>query len=304
MKTLVLGGTGFIGSHIVDELLKEGHSVRIFDQSAEKFRHPLASVDYRIGDFRNPVDLAESLDNIDIVYHLISTTVPGTSNLLPVADIQSNLISSVYLLEQMVKFDLKRIVYLSSGGTVYGNPETIPIPESHPLHPICSYGVVKAAIENYLYMFQRLYKLQPVILRPSNAYGPRQSHIGVHGLINTLLHRIYDGTPIQVWGAGDTIRDYLYVKDLARLCILAGKSQVTGVYNAGSGTGCSINEIIQVATAVTGIKPKIISKSARPYDVKRVILDISRAKSSFDWSPEWDLESGVAIQWEWIKQTA
>lgn len=221
MRVLVLGGNGFIGSHVVDELLLAGHDVNIFDKNSEAWRSPLFSVRYFLGDFSDTSLLAESLQGVDVVIHLISTTIPSTSNLDPIADIQGNLSHTVRLLQLMVSFNIKRIVYLSSGGTVYGVPSISPIPETHALDPICSYGVVKAATEKYLGMFAHLHDLQPTIIRPSNPYGPRQGHQNAQGVIATFMSRILAKKKIYVWGDGTVKRDYFFVTDLAKLCRLA-----------------------------------------------------------------------------------
>ena len=176
MRALVLGGSGFIGSHLVDALLADGQRVRVFDRQPDRFRDALTGVDYRFGSLADVSDVAEALAGVDVVFHLVSTSVPSTSNLDPVADIEGNLVTAVQLLDQMTRLDVRRIVFLSSGGTVYGNPGTSPVTETDPLRPICSYGVVKVAIENYLFMYQDLHGIEPVILRPSNPIGPRQGH--------------------------------------------------------------------------------------------------------------------------------
>ena len=190
MNALVLGGNGFIGSHLVDRLLDAGHSVRIFDRGHELNRDPRKQVDYRIADFSDSLALASALENIDVVYHLIGTTTPSTSNADPIADIQSNLINSVRLLQIMREKKNQRLVFLSSGGTVYGKTESELIGENHELNPICSYGVVKVAIENYVRMFHSLYGLHYVILRAANPYGERQGNIGAQGVIGTFLQKV------------------------------------------------------------------------------------------------------------------
>ena len=157
MKALVIGGCGFIGSHVVDQLLARNIDVRVFGRRPEAFRAPLPQVDYVTGDLADTSRIFEALSGVDAVIHLASTTVPATSNLDPVADITGNLIATVHLLEVMRSAGVRKIIYLSSGGTVYGVPETFPIAESHPLRPISSYGIVKVAIENYLFMEQRLH---------------------------------------------------------------------------------------------------------------------------------------------------
>lgn len=299
MKALVLGGTGFIGSHIVDQLLARRHTVRVFSRTGEKYRSPLAEVDYRTGVLGDSLAMAEALDGVDVVFHAVSTTVPSTSNLDPVADIQTNLVATVKLLEQMVQARVNRIVFLSSGGTVYGNPVAHPAAEDHPLRPLCSYGVVKVALEHYLYMYQRLHDLQPVVIRPSNAYGPRQGHIGVQGVIAAFLNQFKARQPLRVWGDGSVVRDYVYVDDLARLCLLAGETQETGTVNAGSGRGHSITDIIEVVADVVGVTPEVIHEPARTYDVQKSVLDISKAQALFGWTPRTSLKEGIAQQWAW-----
>lgn len=302
MKALVLGGNGFIGSHVVDALLKAGHKVRVFDRGAELYRAPLREVDYRLGSFSDLPALAEAMEGVEVVYHLISTTVPSTSNLDPVGDIEGNLINTVRLLKLMAQKNINRIVYLSSGGTVYGTPEILPIPESHPLHPICSYGVVKVAIENYLYMFRALHGIQSVVLRASNPYGERQGHAGVQGVIGTFIGKLLEGQPIEIWGDGNVIRDFIHVEDLAGLCVLAGEADQSGVFNAGSGMGYSINEIISALSVVMAQPIQPIYKQGRAYDVPRVVLDVTQANKVFGWRPNVSLEQGIASTWDWAKR--
>jgi UDP-glucose 4-epimerase len=261
---------------------------------------PLFGVDYRTGQFGDAFSMAEALQGVEIVYPLISTTVPGTSNLNLVADINDNLVATVVLLDQMIKMGVKRIVYLSSGGTVYGNPQIVPSPEDHPLNPICSYGVVKVAIENYLKMYQELYGLRPTIIRPSNAFGTRQGHEGVQGVIATFLAKMLRGEKLTAWGDGTIVRDYLYVTDLAKLCFLAGEADCAGVYNAGYGKGVSVLAAIDMIFDVTGIRPVIDYQSNRPFDVQEVFLDISRSTVTFCWHPTISLEQGIRLQFEWL----
>ncbi|MEK7547509.1 MAG: NAD-dependent epimerase/dehydratase family protein [Patescibacteria group bacterium] len=301
MNILILGGNGFAGSHLADALLLEGHKVRVLDKSHEKYRVPLANVDYRIGDFTDELFLAESLKNIDLVFHALSTTVPGTSNLNPKADAQINLVGTIGLLDQMVKVGVKRIVFFSSGGTVYGNADTESIPETHFLNPIgSSYAITKAAIENYLFLYEKLHGFKPLVLRISNLYGPRYGHIGIQGIITTFLSAILKNEPLQVWGDGSAVRDYLYVDDLIRLCVLAAKSNETGVFNVGAGRGYSILEIIDAVARVVGRKSEVKFEKSKALDIKRVVLDISKAKKVFNWEPRVSLEEGINNVWKWM----
>lgn len=300
MRVLVLGGNGFIGSHVVDFLQESGHKVRVFDRAHEHYRQPLNGVDYRIASFDDVPALAEALEGIDVVCHLISTTVPSTSNLDPVSDVDGNLINTLRLLQLMVQKGVKRIIYLSSGGTVYGVPVMIPIPETHQLKPICSYGVVKVAIENYIHMFYHLHNIQYCVLRASNPYGERQGHSGVQGVIGTFSEKLHSHEPIEIWGDGTIVRDFIHVHDLAKMCVIVTESNINSIINVGSGDGHSINQVISTLELASGIKANVTYKQARTYDVSKVILDISSAKSIYNWSPSIDFEAGIASSWEWL----
>ena len=301
MKALVLGGNGFIGSHIVDQLLSEGHSVRVFDRGSERFRKPLARVDYRMASLDDSSALAEALEGIDVVYHLISTTLPSTSNKDPVYDVESNLVGTIRLLNLMRDSNVRRIVYLSSGGTVYGIPDSSPIPEDHRLQPICSYGIVKVAIEHYLQMYFHLYGIEYVALRASNPYGERQGHSGVQGVIGTFMSKVLNGDQIEIWGDGSVVRDFIYANDLAELCVQVGVSNAVGVFNAGSGKGYSIKEVVNLFSSVSGKEIKPAYCSSRSYDVPQVVLDITKVESAFPWEPRTDLLEGMVETWVWAR---
>ncbi len=169
MRVLLIGGCGFIGSHLVDQLLAGGHKVRVLDQRSERYRGPLNGVDYVIGSFTDRITLFEALTGIEAVVHLASTTVPGTANLDPKKDVKDNLIGTIQLVETMLEMGITRVLFLSSGGTVYGPSNATAIPEDHSLLPINSYGIVKVAIERYLDMFARTCGLKPVVIRASKS---------------------------------------------------------------------------------------------------------------------------------------
>jgi len=297
MRAMVLGGTGFIGSHLVDRLLAEGHQVRVLSRSPERFRAPVPGVDYRQASLADIPALVEACAGIDVVYHLISTTVPATSNRDPIFDIDSNLVGLVRLLQVIRESGVRRLVYLSSGGTVYGPPEILPIPECHPLRPICSYGIVKVAAENYLQMFHALYGLDYVVVRAANPYGERQGHFGVQGIIGTFLNQIRRGEELEVWGDGTLVRDFIHVGDLARLGVLAGTSERVGIYNGGSGRGYSIREVLGVIEQAVGRKLVVDWRPGRSFDVPKVVLDSSKAVADFSWRPEIELAEGIGRTW-------
>ncbi len=299
-RTLVIGGCGFIGSHIVDSLIARNHRVRVVDMKPEAFRAPLPGVDYIRGSFADDNVLAEALRDVDAVVHTASTTVPATSNLDPVADIKGNLIGTVRLLQAMRTSGVRKLVFLSSGGTVYGIPQCEVVDETHPLAPISSYGIVKVAIENYLHMEHKLHGLNYVALRASNPYGPRQGHAGLQGIIGTCLWKIAKGEPIEVWGDGSVVRDFIDVRDLAELTSMSLESSIKGCFNAGSGEGASVNRIVQLTSHITGHDLQPVYKSGRGFDVPRIVLDIGRIHHAVGWSPQIPLDQGIRDSWDWM----
>ena len=305
MKVLLIGGCGFIGSHVVDRLLAHDLRVRVYDRRPEMFREPIDGVEYVTGDLSDTAQIYEAMSGVDAIIHLASTSVPSTSNLDPVADITGNLVATVRLLEMMRAAGLKKLVYLSSGGTVYGIPETDPVVETHPLRPISSYGIVKVAIENYLHMEHHLHGLQHVVLRASNPYGPRQGHTGIQGIIGTHLWRIARGEQVEVWGDGSVVRDFIHVRDLAELCVRAVQSDAVGCYNAGSGEGASVRQIVasidRTVQAGGGAPVRPIYKPGRSFDVPRVVLDITKAQGELGWAPQISLDDWIAESWAWVQ---
>lgn len=297
MNVLVIGGNGFLGSSLVEGLRAAGHAVRILDRSEPRADLDWKGVDYRIGGLDDVDALTSVLSGIDAVFHLASSTVPGTSNRDPVFDVESNLVGTLRLVEAMGRAGTRRIVFFSSGGTVYGNPDSSPVREDHPLRPISSYGVVKVAIENYLQMFWRLGQLDPLILRPSNPYGPRQSTSGVQGAIGAFLGRALKGEGVSIWGDGEVVRDYLYIDDLVDLAVSAVATHECGVFNVGSGIGHSLNELCGLIRQATGAPLPVEYLPKRDFDVSRIVLDVDAATHRFAWSPRITLREGLSRTW-------
>ncbi len=304
MNALIIGGNGFIGSHLADCLIKNGHSVRIFDVNKEKFREPLINVDYRIASVESIADLYESLLNIDIVYHLASTSVPGSSNIDIISDLNSNLISTIQILNLLVKLNIKRIVFFSSGGAVYGNVGSYTaIHEEFNIKPVSSYGIVKATIENYLFLYQKLHGLNPLIIRPSNAYGPRQGHYMAQGVISTFLQKIKRDEKLTVFGDGLNIKDYIYITELVDISYQLSMKNLTGIFNVGSGIGTSLNKIIDIIKNITNKNPIVEYIDNKVYDVSNFVLDITKSKNECNWTPVISIEEGIEQTWKWIENT-
>lgn len=301
MKVLVLGGNGFIGLNLVDQLILDGHSVRVFGRTPSELRDPILGVEYQYGSFSDINSVSKALSEIDVVFHLISSSIPSSSNISPADDIRDNLVSTINLLECMKNMGIRRILFISSGGTIYGDSSEELIDEDHPLNPNCSYGIVKLAIEKYLMMYKKLYKFEPLILRASNPYGPWQGKIGIQGLISTVLSKAISQEVVEVWGNGEIIRDYLFVSDLILACLRVLETNTSGIFNIGSGIGHTVNQIIKIIEEVTCSNLDVVYTNERDMDIKKVILDNSKAKNELAWSPSTSINDGIAAHYQWLK---
>ncbi len=297
-KILIIGGNGFIGSHLSDLFIQMNLSVCILDKYPVKQKHFLKNIDYRIGDYADTQFLDLALDGCDTVINLACSTVPATSNDNCSFDLKSNLIPSVKLLDLMIKNKCKKIIFLSSGGAVYGNPLSIPTSEESCVRPISSYGIVKATIEQYIELYHKSKGLKSLIIRPSNLYGIRQGSSGVQGLINTLMDNILFKKESIVWGDGTSVRDYIYIKDLIDFVKIAIEQDAVGVFNIGSGTGYSVNEIIHLVSTITKNEIKVNYNAPRLFDVERIVLDIKKASLQLGWSPKTPIQEGILQMWE------
>lgn len=300
MNILVIGGNGFIGSHLVDHLIKKQHNVRVFDNVYERYREPLKKVDYRISNLDNIPDLYEALLNIDIIFHLATKSVPSTSNIDTSEDVKNNLIPTLNILNLSLKLGIKRIVYFSSGGAIYGNTLKSRINEEHKIDPISSYGIVKATTEMYLSLYQRMYNLEPLILRPSNCYGPRQGHFIAQGVISTFLRKIKMNDMIMVYGDGNSKKDYIFITDLIHLAYELCFRNKVGVFNLGSGIGITINQIIDQIKNTTGRNFTLKNMDNQIYDVNHFVLDITKTTKIFGDLPSISLEEGISRTWDWL----
>ncbi len=297
MQALIIGGNGFIGSHLSTALRSAGHSVRVLDPGPARSDVDWTAIDYRQGTATDTGALEAALGGVDTVFHLASTTVPATSNLDPAGDVSSNLLGALAVFGALQAHGIRRIVFFSSGGTVYGDPDTLPVAENHPLRPISSYGIVKATIEQYLQMYQRIGRLDPLILRPSNPYGPRQSAAGGQGFVAAAMAVLRANSTLEIWGDGETVRDFVYIDDLVDLAIRAALSGECGVFNAGSGQGQSLNDVRRAIERVSGRALQVAHRAPRGFDARAVVLDISGARARFGWQPTVALEDGLARTW-------
>ncbi|QXE91549.1 NAD-dependent epimerase/dehydratase family protein [Geomonas subterranea] len=295
---LVLGGCGFIGSHLSEALLACGHFVRIFDKRNVNTANIAAfkdRVELVTGDFMNEDELRGVLKDIDVVVHLVSMTLPKSSNDNMIYDVETNLSGTLRLLNLARQQGVSKVVYASSGGTVYGVPQFQPITESHPVDPLCSYGITKLATEKYLHLYRHLYGLDYTVLRIANPYGERQDPASGQGAVTTFVWRALSGEPIVIWGDGSVARDFLHISDLvdAFLRVIHGGTP-SRVYNIGCGEPCTLNRLVEVIGRVTGTKPSVEYKPVRKLDVPVNYLDVTLAREELGWTPRLDLDQGIA----------
>lgn len=300
MKVLILGGCGFIGKHLVQALSEDRTPLVVFDIHAQPDLSSQACI-FIQGEFSELEKLEAVIGQhrITHVIHLVSTTLPKSSNEDMPYDLSSNVIQTLHLLDLCVRYRVKKILFMSSGGTIYGAPSYVPVDESHPQNPICSYGISKLAIEKYLFLYHHLYGLSYVALRAANPYGPGQNPLSGQGIIPTFVQKMCADQPLEVWGDGSTIRDYIDVRDLVKLTRLALVSNEVGSFNAGSGTGVSINDLIRSIAAVVRKRPNVLYKPQRAFDVPAITLDCSKSQKTFSWRPEISLDIGVADYFKW-----
>ncbi len=306
MRLTVFGGGGFIGSTIVDRLLRDGHEICVFERPrVQPYREfdTHENVRWMTGDLASVHDVTEAIDGADAVIHLVSTTLPKSSNDDPIYDVQSNLVATLQLLNAMVAQSIGKIVFISSGGTVYGDPVYLPIDEKHPTNPKVSYGISKLAIEKYLLLYQHQHGIKSNILRVANPYGERQRVETAQGVIAVFLDKALRGQSIEIWGDGTVTRDYLHVADVAdafaRAVQYGGRESV---FNISSGHGASLNEIIGMMEHILGHTIERIYRPGRAFDVPISVLDNTLAREELGWMPQIDLSTGMAKTAAWLRE--
>ncbi len=307
MKVAVCGGGGFIGSAVVDRLLEDAHELRILERPRVKpHRQFLAheKVEWLTGDLMNIHDADSAIDGVEVVIHVASTTIPATSTDDPIFDIDSNLVASVQLLKLMVARKVRKIVFISSGGTVYGQPAYLPVDERHPTEPRVPYGITKLAVEKYVRMFEYLHGMEATILRVANPYGPRQRPGTGQGAVSTFLSKAVLNQPCEIWGDGGVVRDFVFIGDVAEAFACAvDYAGEHSVFNISSGFGVSLNELLTLMESVLGLQVARTYYPGRPFDIPVSILDNSLAARELGWEPRVSLREGIARTVEWLRTT-
>ncbi len=302
MKILVTGGCGFIGSHIVDAYLAEGHEVTVVDDlSTGDIGNLNPKARFYERDISNDIKDIFSTGSFDLVNHHAAQINVRTSVEKPLFDAKINILGTLNLLNLAVQHGVKKFIFASSGGAIYGEPENLPANESTPLSPLSPYGASKVAAEEYIMTFARLFGLHGVILRYSNVYGPRQIAKSEAGVISIFIDNILKNQPCIVYGDGGQTRDYVYVGDVvqANLLVLGAESCVV---NIGTGVETSVNDLIDRFSAVSGKEIEHRHVEPRPGEVLRSVLDCHKAASQIGWQPSTALAEGIAETLEYFKK--
>jgi len=304
MKCVIFGGGGFIGSTIADRFLKEGYQLRIFERPRVEPYRKFAdneAVEWMTGDILSNHDLNAAIEGMDVILHLVSTTLPKNSNDDPIYDVQSNVVGSLQMLNAMVANNVQKIIFISSGGTVYGTPHYLPIDEQHPTNPLVSYGITKLTIEKYLQMFESLHGIKAITLRVANPYGERQRIETAQGAVGVFLHRALKDTPIEIWGDGSVTRDYIHISDVAEAFLKAiNYTGTKRIFNISSGQGISLNELIGLLEGVLGKSIVRHYLPARPFDVPVSVLSNALAQEHLQWSPLTSMSNGISRTAAWM----
>ncbi|NLT74866.1 MAG: SDR family NAD(P)-dependent oxidoreductase [Chloroflexi bacterium] len=296
MKVLVTGGAGFIGSHIVDALLENGHDVVVVDDLSTGKR---ANVNTRARLYQVDIRDEQALDAVlaqekpEAISHQAAKANVRESMVRPQLYAEVNILGSLNLLELARRHGVRKVIYASTGGAVYGEPEYLPADEQHPINPLDPYGASKHQVEHYLYIYRKHFGIDYTVLRYPNVYGPRQDPDGEAGVIAIWTALMLKGQPTVVHGSGEQQRDFVYVGDIARANVLALERGGGEIINLGSAIGTSINEVFDLLQETTGYGLKREHGPAKQGEVFRSYITREKAESILGWRPTVSLAEGL-----------
>lgn len=304
MKIMVTGGAGFIGSNIVDAYIRAGHQVVVVDNLASgRFSNLNPEVKFYQMDIRSDqLGKVFEQERPEVVNHLAAQMDVRRSVADPLYDADVNVRGAVNILEFARKFNVQQVIYSSSGGTVYGEPEYFPCDENHPIRPICQYGATKYMMEMYLYMYRFMYGLNYTVFRYPNVYGPRQDPKGEAGVVAIFTGQMVRGEQVVIHGDGQQERDFVFVQDVAAANVLAlGHREGGQVYNLGAGEPTSVNQIFAALQQVTGYDKAPQYGPARLGETRKIYLDATKARLELGWQPAVDLVTGMQMTVDYYK---
>ena len=303
-RCAVLGAGGFIGTNLCLALVRMGAQVTAIGRRPSSWPEPLRAVLWHEADFGDAAAMAAAVLEQEVVFHLLGGSVPFQSNDDPVGDIQSSLIPSVRLIESCAANTNTRIVFLSSGGTVYGPSEQVPLTENSATNPITAYGINKLAVEKYLGLFRHLHGLDSIVLRLTNPYGPYQHRRRAQGIIGTVLSKALAGDQIEIWGDGSIVRDYVFIDDVVSAMLASATYQGSQrLLNIGSGQGRSVRDVVEDVCALTGTPTsRVVYRPNHPTDVPYNVLDCTLARNEMGWEATTDWLSGLRATARWLQE--
>jgi len=302
MRILVTGGAGFIGSHLVDRLIKEGHKVVVIDNLSTSKRENLNSKAkfYKFDICSQKISEIFKKEKPEIVFHYAAQIDVRKSAEDPIEDANVNILGALNLLENCKKFGIKKFIFASSVG-VYGDSKKLPLKENYPLNPISPYPITKLTVEKYLSYYQTL-GLDFVSLRYSNIYGPRQSRGGEGGVIAIFINKLLKKERPTIFGNGNQTRDFLYVEDVVEAAVLAIKAPIGSIYNVGTNKEITINTLFKLLSNILKKKIKPVFQPFRQGEIVNSRIDYSKIKKELSWKPKYTLEKGLQITADWFKQ--
>jgi UDP-glucose 4-epimerase len=303
LNTLVTGGAGFIGSNLADALINDGHKVTVIDDlSTGRMENVPQKAEFHKLDISSPViDKIFEKGKFDLVFHLAAQMDVRKSVKSPVFDAEINILGGIYLLQASVKHGVKKFIFSSTGGAIYGEQDYFPADEKHPANPISPYGVSKLAFEKYLYYFLVEHKLPYVSLRYANVYGPRQNEKGEAGVVAIFCSKLLEGEKAVVHGDGLQTRDFVYIDDVVKANLLAMMYDQNGCFNVGTGLETDINAIYDMVKNATGSGQKRINGPGMPGEQRRSVISFELIKKEMGWSPELDIETGIQNTADYFK---
>lgn len=295
MIILVTGGAGFIGSHITDTLIAAGHRVVVLDDLSTGRRQNLnPAARFVEGDIRDPgLSALFTSEHFDVVVHQAAKANVRESLAEPVHYADVNVLGSLNLLEQSRKHGVKKFLYASTGGAAYGEPQQLPVPETHPVNPLDPYGASKHHVEHYLFLYRANYGLNYTVLRYPNVFGPRQDPLGEAGVVAIFTNKMLRGEPVVINGSGEQERDFIYVSDVARANLLALDKGDGEILNIGGGRGTNVSQIFDHLSELTHYPLRAVHGPAKLGEVYKIYLDAARAKQLLGWEPQVKLDEGL-----------
>jgi len=302
MKILVTGGAGFIGSHLVDKLIDHGDQVVVIDNLSTGRKENLNPKATFYGfDICSPdiVGIFQK-EKPEIVFHLAAQISVRFSVEDPANDAKTNIIGSINVLENAKKYGIKKFIFASTGGVMYGDADIIPTPETYVARPLCPYGICKLSVEHYLDYYEKVFGLRYAALRFGNVYGPRQNEKGEAGVVAIFCGKMIAGLECLINGDGKQTRDYVYVKDIVAAAIAAMSDAVAGVYNIGTGKETDVNAIFAKLKKITGSRIEKIHGPVKKGEHRRGCLNSAKAAKDFGWWPKYDLDAGLKETAGWF----